>query len=352
MRPGRSEFVPVTDEFIGGQPLTEGETAGAQRRFAGRFQVPTDVRWVSCKIAEAIRFHKQRRPFVDAPVCRRIGDRVRLVVVGDWGTGIRRARAVGDEMRNVLVEGMDKGLEQHAVHLGDVYYSGFHYEYRDRFFPNWPVWPEEAEIVGSWSLNGNHDMYSGGYGYFDTLLADNRFKGHEGCSYFLLENSHWRIVGLDTAWENGGLAGNQAAWLENVLAERNGKRTMLLSHHQGLSAYDTLSTDLHARIAPILERHPCDVWLWGHEHRCMSFHSTDQIGAGRCIGHGGVPEYQFHRKNVPASARWEYRGVTRGAMRLEPWGVFGFAVVELDGADATISYINEFGNMHNSPDPL
>lgn len=350
--PSGGDLPPVTDEFVGGEPLVEQPSAGSQRRLGGKFEVPSDVGWVSCKIAEAIRAFKKRKPFVDAPAHRQIGDRVRLVIVGDWGTGIPRARRVGNMMREVLLVGMDAGLEQHAVHLGDVYYSGFHYEYRDRFLPHWPVWPDEAQIVGSWSLAGNHDLYSGGYGYFETLLADNRFAGHEGCSYFLLENDHWRIVGLDTGWEDGGLAGKQAEWLEDVLADARGKRTMLLSHHQGLSVYGHVSKGLHAKITPILERHPCDLWLWGHEHRCMAFDAAENIGAGRCLGHGGVPEYQLHRPDheTPAPGAWEFRDVIKGPLGIEPWGVFGFAVLELDGADATISYVNEFGNLHNSPD--
>ena len=40
----------------------------------------------------------------------------------------------------------------------------------------WPVTADQAGAgVTSWSLNGNHDMYSGGFGYFQTLLADPRF---------------------------------------------------------------------------------------------------------------------------------------------------------------------------------
>jgi hypothetical protein len=43
-------------------------------------------------------------------------------------------------------------------------------EYMERMFPFWPVTSAERNSIGSWSLNGNHDMYSGGEGYFDTLL--------------------------------------------------------------------------------------------------------------------------------------------------------------------------------------
>jgi hypothetical protein len=86
----------------------------------------------------------------------------------------------------------------------------------------------------------------------------------------------------------------------------------------------------------------------------MAFAAAENIGAGRCLGHGGVPEYQTHSatKPTPAPGTWEYRDVIKGTLGLEPWGVFGFAVLELDGRDATISYVNEFGNRHNSPDAI
>jgi hypothetical protein len=344
---------PVTDEYIGDAPPGPTQTVDGTRRLGGKFEVPSDIGWVSCKIAEAIRHFRHRAPFIDQPQTRAIGKRVRLVVVGDWGTGIPRARRVAAAMRTILLEGLDRGLEQHAVHLGDVYYSGFEYEYNKRFLANWPVRVPEADAVSSWTIPGNHDLYSGGYGYYKAL-TDPRFAGHCGCSYFLLENDDWRIIGLDTGWEDGGLAGDQPAWLESVLASGERKRTMLLTHHQGVSVYKKAPERLHERIAHILARHPVDVWLWGHEHRCMAFDATDGIGAAACLGHGGVPEYQWHMPDdpVPAPGRWEYRDVFPKSYGFEPWGVFGFAVVEIDGATARISYLNEFGNPAHDPEVL
>ena len=52
--------------------------------------------------------------------------------------------------------------------------------------------------VFSWTVPGNHDMYTGGHGFYHMLNKDNRFIGQNGCSYFLLENDYWQIFGLDT----------------------------------------------------------------------------------------------------------------------------------------------------------
>jgi hypothetical protein len=96
--------------------------------------------------------------------------------VGDWGTGLGRARQVAVHMQEEIAGALAEGREAHAIHLGDVYYSGLASEDQRRFLAYWPVTAAQAASgVTSWSLNGNHDMYSGGYGYFGTLLADPRF---------------------------------------------------------------------------------------------------------------------------------------------------------------------------------
>ncbi len=251
-------------------------------------------------------------------------------------------------MRAELNRGLAVGVQQNVIHLGDVYYSGFSFEYRDRFLNCWPVKPEEAQVIGSWSLPGNHDMYSGGDGYFNVLLADPRFKGHAGSSWFLLENEHWRVIGLDTASEDGGLAGSQAEWLESQLT--GAKRTIVLSHHQLFSVYGEGASDLRKKALPILARHPVDAWFWGHEHRCMIFSDSENVRYGCCLGHGGVPVYQWHQLNdpVPAPGTYEYRAVRLATLGLEPWAVFGFAIIDLHGKSAAIRYVNEVGFEHHS----
>ncbi|XLM19336.1 metallophosphoesterase, partial [Chromobacterium piscinae] len=88
------------------------------------------------------------------------------------------------------------------------------------------------------TLNSNHEMYSGAFGYFQELGL--RFPLQQGTSYFSLRNHNWLILGLDTAyWSDkyklymdGALGDAQTAWLKTVTAGWQGK-IMLLSHHQG-----------------------------------------------------------------------------------------------------------------------
>lgn len=57
-------------------------------------------------------------------------------------------------MTKAINDGNADGREVHALHLGDLYYSGWKEEYQTRFMPYWPVKSAQGG-VSSWSLNGN-----------------------------------------------------------------------------------------------------------------------------------------------------------------------------------------------------
>ena len=136
-------------------------------------------------------------------------------------------------------------------------------------------------------------MYSGGWAYYDYALADERFAAWQGkSSLFHLANNYWQIFGLDTSHDDAGLKGDQAAWVCG--SARAGLKTLLLSHHQYCSAYEDPAKDVIEKIIPALHNLDVASWLWGHEHRCMTFKDVARIRFPRCIGHGGVPVYQLH----------------------------------------------------------
>ena len=154
-----------------------------------------------------------------------VADDARLVVVGDWGTGLPRAIDVAVHMRQAIEAARAEGRQVHVIHLGDVYYSGFESEDKKRFLDPWPVTTDQAAAgVTSWSLNGNHDMYSGGFGYFRTLLADQRFQAQRSpdgktTSFFRLRSPSWDFVGLDTAWQTDVTSDGQIAVLQDPQAK-------------------------------------------------------------------------------------------------------------------------------------
>ena len=255
-------------------------------------------------------------------------------------------------MRAAISDGLSRGRQIHVIHLGDVYYSGWPREYRKRFLPYWPVKPNESKEVYSWSINGNHDMYSGGYGYFNTLLADPRFAAQQRSSWFRIENDHWRIVGLDTAWDEQGihdprtqrgLRDPQAATLQEWAADDD-KPFMLLSHHQPFSSYQTPGTYLCTKLQPLLDTGRIRAWFWGHEHKCVVHKPYAGVEYGRCVGHGGVP---VHAVGQPKHAQPQVDWVEQGAVNwlFRRWAVFGFAVADFEGPDVVVSYFNEYGGL-------
>ncbi|HWC27672.1 MAG TPA: metallophosphoesterase [Solirubrobacteraceae bacterium] len=249
----------------------------------------------------------------------------------------------------------------HVVHLGDVYYSGDPVEYERRVLAEglWPVTLEQARAgVTSWSLNGNHDMYSGGWGYFQTLLGEERFSNQRSSdgrptSFFRIKTPSWDLVGLDTSWDpevlslgqKGVLADPQATVLGGWAAESD-RKLMLLSHHQLVSSYDLgdLGSVLPHKLEPLLDSKRITAWLWGHEHRCMGFADVHGIPFLRCIGHGGIPvPATAENAKIPPPGVWqEFGSFEEHDAR---WNSFGFAILDFDGPRATIRYRDDHGTQ-------
>ena len=173
------------------------------------------------------------------------GALLRIVMVGDWGSGVPRARLVASQMRKHIDDALVEGVAVHVVHLGDVYDSGVAGgSIASASSPTGPSSRTRRRPSDRGASNANHDMYSGGYGYFDHMLQDPRFAKHGGSSWFVFENDDWRFIGLDTAWDETGLhderterglADPQAASVA-ALAE-DGRPLVLFSHHPLFSAF-------------------------------------------------------------------------------------------------------------------
>ncbi len=348
-RRGDSEIPAVTDRRIAEIPLL---TPAGKRRSWGDMEIAenllfSDPGWLTSGFAMAVRAFRGRAKWVDKPPTISIGDRARIVLVGDWGSGLPRAKRVADQIRRVLAE--DDNLERHVIHLGDVYYSGSKREYNRNFLNLWPV--AEGEDVGSFSLCGNHDMYYGGHAYYGTCLADPRLAPQAGCSHFALKSPHWTLIALDTGYEDGGLKGDQAGWARSLIDEAPPEQSIaLLSHHQLFSAHEDGAEKLGKKIAPVLETDRVDAWFWGHEHRCIQYEESRQrghrVGFASCLGHGGVPEHLVMKEGESKPPPWVYEYLKPYAAD-EPWELFGFAVLDIDGPRMSVRYIDENGNEHH-----
>ena len=202
-------------------------------------------------------------------------DKARIAVLGDWGTNLYGAPISAASIRR-------RPEFEVLLHLGDIYYSGTKAESRKRFLD---VWPTDAGRI-SRALNGNHEMYSGGYAYFDDILP----LFQQRSSYFALQNTNWLLVGLDTAHTEHALDTKQVAWLYSVVHNGGQRKLILFSHHQPFSRLDKQGPLLQAALGDLLYRKAITAWYWGHEHDCILYDRDATFGLlGRCIGHGGIP---------------------------------------------------------------
>jgi hypothetical protein len=325
---------------------------------------PEDDRWVT-RIAESVLKNLARgnHCFNKHPATHAISDTARLLIVGDWGTGVPRARRVAHLMAGDLADALGEGREAHVIHLGDVYYSGLKQEIERHVLAYWPVTVVHAAAgVTSWSLNGNHDMYSGGHDYFGSLLGDRRFQAQRSqdgapTSYFRLTSPSWEFCGLDTSWTDNVLAGGhvgvladpQASFVADVTHDSPGRRLVLLSHHQLTSVYSPgdLGPVLPDKLKPVLDTGRVTAWFWGHEHRCMAFQPTQHVAYPRCTGHGGVPVLQHHTPDdrLTPPGLWEEYSYLRA--RGDHWARFGHAIVDLSPTQLSVVYRDDTGRTHH-----
>lgn len=293
------------------------------------------------------------------------GRALRIAIAGDWANGTRESWLVGQAIQKA-----DPDL---TIHLGDVYYVGDDTEIAvnclglNAHGHRGVRWPRGKR--GGFALNGNHEMYAKGGPYFRLFLPTLGLDGHkQTASYFCLETPGWRIVALDTGFNSVGwpllgvlpilssirfVAGDCRLepalmdWLrDDVKLGADSKPTILLSHHNMISAFEAPapSTPME-QIAPLMKGKEL-LWLWGHEHRMAIYDRFAAPGGfsfhARCLGHGGMPVLQAEPNPAAAPlAFWDQRvGRARGGAR---YGHNGFAMMTLEADKIGIDYFDMDG---------
>lgn len=265
--------------------------------------------------------------------------------------GLPRATALASNIMKQWLKEAD-GRERHVIHLGDIYYSGWEDEANDRFLKYWPVETSDADKIKSWALNGNHEMFCGGHGYFNVVLKDPRVARQQDSNRFTLRHPKWEILGADTAYQDDSLIHDQAAWVRQSLADAKSqfeRKGMLLTHHQLFSAYESNSKNLGRELKEAFDEELIRCWFWGHEHRFVVYEPHMGIEFARCIGHGGVPVYQWRddADTVKEPAKFEFRRSFTTTGGLERWALFGFAVLDFKpNGEIHTYYVDERGETN------
>ena len=273
--------------------------------------------------------YKRKHPYQSYPsgetgifsIATTDGGPIRMALTADWGTGTQEAEAVAVNI--------ESSRPHYTVHLGDVYFTGEGDEIAENCFGQASsthkgvTWPLGSE--GSFALMGNHEMYSGGEGYFERFIprlgvfnANHAIQTLQSASFFCLEAEHWIILGLDTGYHSGGVPPltnipyinripwlnvdarfdeQMMTWLRSTVSRLSRsevrKPVMILTHHQPTSAFE------HPFLKPAQQLASIDffqnrelLWFYGHEHRFTIYEKQAIAGLQvfpRCIGHGGMP---------------------------------------------------------------
>lgn len=278
--------------------------------------------------------------------------KTRLAVIGDWGTG--------DEVAINLLQQVATFKPEVLIHLGDVYYAGTHSEQENNFLDIC------QQVFGSgvplFSLCGNHDMYSGGQGYY--WLID---RIGQRSSYFCLQNSNWQFLAMDTGHNDNnpitvssnmtGLVTidkwSEATWHTAKIQQAGNRKTILLSHHQLFSPFGAVgkvngqayayNPNLLSDFKDLLPS--IAFWFWGHEHTLAVFDSYMDLKRGRCVGASAVPVFTDQQKYASAAGLQTFQGLP-----LPTWnskaqlGTNGtdynhaFAIMTLTGSSVDVDY--------------
>jgi Calcineurin-like phosphoesterase len=239
-----------------------------------------------------------------------------VALIADWGTGsgaaVRLLQEVALQKPDIL------------IHLGDVYYSGTPSECEANFRSIVDRVLDRANTkLPVFTLAGNHDMYSGGEGYYGLISTLNDAPLRQPASFFCLRatDTSWQLLAMDTGLHdydpnNTGvvtwLEADEDDWITTRIAEFPG-RTILLSHHQlfsslaqiGPPAADGSLDPVNPRLAKSYARfaqaarQPIAAWFWGHEHALTVYAPYAGLDKGRCIGCGAVPVFSATNETNP-----------------------------------------------------
>jgi len=270
--------------------------------------------------------HPMVRP-VDTSV-ETLADDAIVAIAADWGTGMYGAPQIGESIRKQAANRKFDLL----MHLGDVYYSGTPKEVQERFLD---VWPQDAGKI-SRTLNSNHEMYSGGFAYFNLALP----ALNQRSSYFALQNKQWLLIGLDTAYVDHDMDTKQVAWVNAVIeqAQKNGPRKIVFfSHQQPFSQLSDQGPKLQQALQHLLEGKKITAWYFGHEHVCAIYDRHPAWNLfGRCLGNGGIPEPRDSRVTGAANDPSRSTGVQDLAWKRVTVTPQSPGAIVLDGPNMTM----------------
>jgi hypothetical protein len=288
-----------------------------------------------------------------------IKSNARIGLVGDWGTGAAPAIRV---LRQLKAQSPDV-----LIHLGDIYYSGTDSECHANFEAIVDAVLERKNgKLPVYTLAGNHDMYSGGLGYYALLKRLNQPPLTQPASFFCLraEDNSWQLLAMDTgrfdfnpitvAHALTHVDPAELDWHEQRIKEFPGK-TILLSHHQLFSAYSQIGEaqangrfpayngELKKALDRLQAAGRIPAWFWGHEHNFCIYQPYLGLQRGRCLGHSAIPVFIEDEPYQLLKEIDDPPQIVAGTQLSTADGFYrhGFAVLTLAGTSAPADYFED-----------
>ncbi len=285
-------------------------------------------------------------------------ERCRIGVIGDWGTGTSIAL---DVLRHVArFRDQEPAVPFLLLHLGDVYYSGLAAEYARFVAQCRQLFPKEPIFT----LSGNHDMYSGGKPFYDTIATLNEPPCVQKTSFFCLRNRFWQFQAMDTGLHDRDafavhspvtyLEPAEVKWQQQQLNDAGDRKVVLLSHHPPFSAFSSVGREgtsdvfVNAQLLSCFDGSAPEgdgtdylkkvvLWLFGHEHSTIIYEPNHGCERARCVGSSAIPAVATDNpyKEATQAVRW-HQDIQLASSN----GIFshGYAVMDIDGSDGSISY--------------
>jgi hypothetical protein len=346
----RAPASAATGEIVAPEAIEIKVGPGGEILGTGKYQ-ELDVRWTLVAGTVWLENLLHRHPFpAGSPKTIAMGDEVTIAIAGDYGTGNFGS---GDSPSTKISKFIPSLNPDYTIHLGDVYYAGTSAEEISKLNTFWP-----RGTKGSFALNSNHEMYSGGDPYFNLAVGGPVFNALQSpYSFFALENSNWIVVGLDSAYNadvlklymDGSLGTNAQIPFLKDLATR-GKKVIVLTHHNGLpedGVHTVPPLKLFGEvIGAFAGQRPPAYWYWGHVHAGVVYKPmADQSDMlCRCAGHSALPWGLSSDLEASPNVTWfETRNAADPDDLLRVFN--GFVFLQLAGATLKETYYDENGGV-------
>lgn len=263
------------------------------------------------------------RRFVSLEVPVPVGEPVRVLAFGDFGTGSPSQIATAAAMR--------REHDRRPFHLGLTVGDNFYPEGLDD--PDHPRWRTQWEdLYGPMSIPfyatlGNHDYLARGSALAQIMYSDQSASWEMPAPNYSFRAGPAEFFALDT----NVLRDDQLQWLEAGLKSSAATWKIVYGHHPIYSSgvvSDREPLDLTGRLLPILRQQGVHAYLNGHNHAMEEW--TPQGGVHLfTVGSGGAGIYD-HEEAPDSVFRSE---------------AHGFGVLEITDETLTVQFVDVDGQV-------